>query len=263
MSYTLGRGKLFFLPFAPNTKTPAGGEMYFGNTPEFGLNVESETLDHFSAEEGVRVKDDSVTLQTNRTGSFITDNIDMQNLKTFFNATLVTVTQSAVAVTDQVLAAVGTAKKGHYYQIGATAGNPAGVRGVGSVTVKKGATLGGATSATLNDDYTLDATLGRIYIPATSTINETTDGLWITYTPTAQSRQQLQVTSGATISGSLRFIAANAKGDNVDYFFPYVTLSPNGDFALKGDEWQQLPFNVEVLKLNDSTASMYIDGRPA
>lgn len=263
MSYVLGRGKLFFQPFTANTKVAAGGEQYFGNTPEFSLNVESESLDHFSSEEGVRVKDDSVTLQTNRAGSFITDEINMANLKTFFNADQVTVTQTAVAVTDQVLAAVGAAKKGHFYQIGAVAGAPSGVRGVGTVTVKKGATLGGATALTVDVDYTLDATLGRIEILAGAPINETTDGLWVTYTPAAQTRTQLQVNSGATISGALRFIAANAAGENTDYLFPYVTLSPNGDFSLKGDEWMQLPFNVEVLKLDANTATMYIDGRPA
>jgi len=41
---------------------------------------------------------------------------------------------------------------------------------------------------------------------------------------------------------------------------PYVKLMPNGDFALKGDEWQQLSFNIEVLK-KGTLEAVYMDGR--
>jgi hypothetical protein len=37
-----------------------------------------------------------------------------------------------------------------------------------------------------------------------------------------------------------------------------VQISPDGDFALKGDDWQAMTFSVEVLKLNDSTERQYI-----
>jgi hypothetical protein len=47
----------------------------------------------------------------------------------------------------------------------------------------------------------------------------------------------------------------------MDYLMPYVRLSPNGDFALKSDEWQQLSLNVEILKLADYER-IYVDGRP-
>ena len=48
--------------------------------------------------------------------------------------------------------------------------------------------------------------------------------------------------------------------DKIDYFFPAVSLSPNGDFALKGDEWQQIPLNVEILK-GATNEAIYADGR--
>jgi hypothetical protein len=41
-----------------------------------------------------------------------------------------------------------------------------------------------------------------------------------------------------------------------------VRLSPNGEYALKGDEWQQMSFNLDIQKLNDTTESIYVDGRP-
>ena len=51
----------------------------------------------------------------------------------------------------------------------------------------------------------------------------------------------------------------NPKGADCTYFLPYVKLSPNGDYALKGDEWQQIPLSVEVLKPTNAEA-IYRDG---
>jgi hypothetical protein len=50
----------------------------------------------------------------------------------------------------------------------------------------------------------------------------------------------------------------NAYGVNRTYLFPNVKVRPNGDFALKGDEWQRLTFAVEVLK-SATAEAIYID----
>ena len=68
--------------------------------------------------------------------------------------------------------------------------------------------------------------------------------------------------SGSTaVSGSLRYVAYNPEGEQIDYFMPSVTLSPNGDFALKSDEWQVIPFNIDVTKRDADTAAIYGEGR--
>ena len=256
--YKLGRGKIFFDKFAPGTKIRTG-ELYLGNTPEFNLSAESETLDHFYSDEGVRVKDDSVVLQTNRTATVVTDNISKDNIALWFNGTKSTVTQTATPVADELVSS-GSIIKEAYYQLG-TSLNKAGIRGCTAVTISAGASAGAATPLVLNTDYTLDAALGRIQILPGATVTAT-HNLYADFTPTANTREQITVTSGATVDGALRFVAVNPKGENVDYYMPYVTLSPNGDFALKGDDWQQLPFNIEILQLDDNTASIYADGRP-
>lgn len=56
-NYTLGRGKVYFARFTSG-QVP-GPFRYIGNTPEFNLTIELETLDHFSSDEGIREKDDS------------------------------------------------------------------------------------------------------------------------------------------------------------------------------------------------------------
>jgi hypothetical protein len=250
--YTLGRGRIYFDAFLSNSKTKTG-ERYFGNTSAFSLTIESQTLDHFDSDSGIRVKDDSVLLELNRTGSFTTDNIDPENVALFLLGTSSVLAQASGSVVDEAIANV---KPDRYYQIGATTVLPAGVRDVSAVTVKVG-----ATTKTLGTDYTVDLTLARVYIVPGGTILAD-DDILVSYTKTAKSRVQIITAANATIDGALRFEATNPKGTLLDYYFPYVRLSPNGEYALKGDEWQQISFNLDVQKLDDTTEAIYVDGRP-
>lgn len=83
MNYVVGRGRLFFGQFRPGTRTPRG-QLYFGNTPALSLSQSEDTLDHYSSEGGVRVKDASVSLQNDSSGSFQCDNISLPNLALWF-----------------------------------------------------------------------------------------------------------------------------------------------------------------------------------
>lgn len=251
--YTLGRGRIYFDSFAAGTKNKTG-ERYFGNTPSFSLTMESETLDHFDSDGGIRVKDDSVLLELNRTGSFTTDNIDVENVALFLLGAASVLAQTATPVVDEQ---INDVLKDRYYQLGASPTNPSGVRNVSAVTV----TVAPSTPATLNTDYTIDLTLGLLYIVPTGTIADGSD-LLVDYTPAAVSRQRIITAANAAIDGALRFVATNPKGTLLDYYMPYVRLSPNGEYQLKGDEWQQMSFNVDIQKLNDTTESIYVDGRP-
>lgn len=249
-NYVLGRGKLYFDPFTTGTTTKTG-ERYLGNTPEFNISIESEKLDHFNADSGVRVKDNSVTLEVNRSGSFIVDDISADNVALFFLGTKSTITDAGLSNQVQnITGAIG----GRYYQLG-TAVNKAGLRDVSIDSI-----MAGATTLALTTDYTLEAELGRIYIVAGGAGDA--KNLTVTYDTAANSRTQVVTGAAADVEGALRFVAYNAEGDQRDFYMPYVRLAPSGDFALKGDEWQQLPFNVEILKLNDTTEALYIDGRP-
>ena len=119
-NYTLGRGKFYFSRFLPNTQTPAGF-IYFGNTPEFNLTIEAEMLDHFSSDEGVREKDDSIPLQINRTGTLTTDNIAVRNIALFYfgNDSVVT-TAAAPGLTETIT----DVKLGYSYRLGQSPSNP-------------------------------------------------------------------------------------------------------------------------------------------
>lgn len=257
-NYTLGRGELYFAPFIPGTTTPAGPQEYFGNTPEINLTSESEMLDHFDSDHGIRTKDDSVQLELNRTGTFITDHISPKNLAKWFAGTHEIVTQaSALAQTFTIVGAF----LGGRYQIGATAGNPSGYRGLANVSAIM---VTGAVPLVLGTDYTIDVDTGGFVLLDTGIIvpNDGTEDVTITYDRTATSYNRIKSGSTGSLDGQLFYKSFNPRGAKFDYLFPKVTLSPDGDMALKGDDWQQLGFSFEALKLDDETEVVYTNGRP-
>ena len=177
-NYVLGRGRLYFDRFTP-TQVAAGisastrgeGETYFGNTPDLSMTASEDTLDHFDSDQGVRTKDDSVSLQLDRTGSFTTDNISKENLALYFlsdGATSV-VQVSALAATFEIKAA----RPGKFYQIGAGPSLPAGVRNVSNVSVDKG--VGYATDVPAAANWEIDEATGRIYILPSLTARHDSD----------------------------------------------------------------------------------------
>lgn len=255
-NYTLGRGELRFDKFTTGT-TLKTGERYLGNTPELNLATESENLDHFNSDRGIRVKDKTVLLEKTDSGSFIADEISGENLALWFlGDTSVRTQASAASVVENI---AGTrVKEGTYHQLGADITNPTGVRGITLTSVTSDPV---GTTYVEGTDYTVDLTLGQIYIVPGGGISSG-DPLIATYATLANTREQVIVASDASqIEGALRFISFNPTGPRRDYYWPYIQLRPDGDFALKGDEWQQLSFSFDILKL-DGYASQYIDGRP-
>lgn len=250
-NYTLGRGEVHFGQFATGTQVPRG-ERYFGNTPELGFTAEQESLDHYSSDRGVRIKDQSVILQLDYSGSFITDNVSPENLAAFFLGENLVTTLTGSTVTDEPISDI---EKGLTYQLGTSTNAPSGVRKIASVVVSKG-----VTPLVAGTDYVVDLDLARVTILETSVTLTNGDDLTVDYSVSASSRKRI-ISRSNTIEGSLRYVAANPAGDNIDYFMPWVKLTPNGDFQLKGDEWQQLPFTLEILK-KGTLEAIYMDGRP-
>ena len=95
-NYTLGRGELHFDKFVAGTFNKTG-ERYLGNTPELNRTTESENLDHFNSDRGIRVKDKSIVLEKNDSGTFIADEISDENIALWFLGTQNIVAQPATA----------------------------------------------------------------------------------------------------------------------------------------------------------------------
>ena len=260
--YVIGKGRLYFEQFVPGT-TRGTGELYFGNTPELTTSADAETLDHYDADQGLNVKDESITVENNLTGSFVTDNISPDNVALFFSGSSEPMAQTAQTGKSETLLNV---QRNRHYQLGKTDLTPTGVRHVHTVTIQ----IEGVPLANMGQNVEIDLEKGRIYIEPDAPDIAPGANLTVTYSVAASSRTVV-VGRGDEIRGALRFISANPVGSNKDYYWPYVKITPNGDFALKGSEWMQLGFSFEVLKLAGKervyaeTASITIEhtNRPA
>lgn len=253
-NYTLGRGELHFGQFKPGTTVPRG-ERYLGNSPELSYNATQETLDHYNSDRGIRVKDASVTLQQDYAGALSLDSIDMANLAFFFLGDANTLTTASRTVTAEAFADV---ELGLSYQLGVSSADPAGVRQVSAVAITNTTTPANVPVAGV--DYVVDLARGRYTVLEGATKIAEGDELSAAYTVDASTRDQV-ISKGKTIEGTLRYIANNPAGKNIDYLMPWVKLTPNGDFNLKGDDWQVLPFTIEILK-KGSLEAIYADGQP-
>lgn len=251
-NYTLGRGEVWFSPFIAGGQVPEGFR-YMGNTPELNLTIDQETLDHFSSDFGIREKDDSVPLEVNRTGTMICDDINKENVALFFFGTAAKLTVAlSLALQDDTI----VVKQGLTYQIGRTAANPTGARGLATIIVKD---VTDVTTYILGTDYEEDETRGLVTIIVGGAITDD-DLLHITYDQLAYTADQ--VISGAEpVEGSIKYIEYNPRGQDHDIEIPLCRMSPNGDLSLKGDDWRQIPFNIEILKPVGSEA-IYRNGLP-
>lgn len=187
-------------------------------------------------------------------------------------------TTTAYVVGDVVIPAVAN---NHWYMatVAGTSGGSAPTWPTDGSTVTDGTVTWqdmGLIAYTVTTDYTADADLGRLYtVPggaiATAAALAAASGaelnLNVDYTRAANSRDQVVALSGETKQGALRVIASNLKGPGRDYYYPKVNVTPTGDLVLKGDPesaaYQELSYEIEVLKRDTSTAPAYIDGRPA
>jgi hypothetical protein len=251
-NYTLGRGKVYFSRFKTGTRIPAGFK-YIGNTPEFSLTIEAENLDHFSSDEGIREKDDSVPLEVTRTGSLTTDSIRRENIAYFFFGSSETVVQSAVVSAPESFSNVSP---GTSLKVGITNNNPTGYFGITVTTVTSDPA---GTTYVLGTDYTVTGDMGLINILEDGAILEG-DDIIVTFAVEAKSRDRI-VSGSEPVEGAMMYEAKNPKGRQYNYFLPYVKVTPNGDYNLKGDEWQTLPLSIEVLKPENGEA-IYVDGTP-
>ena len=249
----LGRGEVYFDRYDPVTGLVAG-ERYLGATPNLTVSAETQELEHFSAERGLRVKDESVTLSIDITGTVTIEDMSPENLALFFFGTSETATiASATGVTEDIVA-----KTGHYYQLGMTTAKQEGVENVTSVAVVL-EPAGANTTLTVDVDYTVDLALGRVYIMPGGAV---TDGANVRITYNRSAQTQARVLSGSTlIQGAMRFISYNGVGTQRNFYMPKVTLRPNGEFALKGDEWQNLALNMEILQPGDALSALIASGR--
>ncbi len=239
--YNLGRGKVFFAEILGDG-TP-GEYRDLGNSPEFNINVESETLEHQSSRNGLRVVDNEVVISQKVGVSLSLDEINFQNLAMFMSG------ESGSAPTNPAIAGftvfdwITTAKHGgvslgRWYDLV----NANGVRLYDVATanielIEKG------VPATLVDgtDYILDEKMGRVFFKTTAPNIANADEVTLTATAdgAALTPDEVKALTTSEFTGALKFISENpADADHqTEYQFHQVQLKAEGDFGLIADEF--------------------------
>lgn len=264
----LGRGRL---RFDRHINGIPQGERYLGDTSELNATQDVTTLDFFSSDFGVKEMTDQMALQNTRSGSFITNNISMDNVAAFFGGTVQNEIRSQQTDVKEFLNGGNPVNRGMFYQLGVSEDYPHGLGGVQassfqimyaaagvSISIGDGdiSTISGLTTLP-TANYELDPTTGEIYIEPDAPDLAAPAQIVVQYNRLAQS-QVFTISSDDQVRGSLRFISDNPKGTQKNYYWPLVTLTPNGDYALKGDDWQALSFNFGVLRKDCNTPNQVV-----
>lgn len=246
--HVYGSGELYFDQFEPGTRNLTG-RRYMAYTPNLAITAETENLDGFDPDHGIPEKVVTIQLSTNRTGSFTTESIDAHSIALFLFGSASAFEQDDTPVTEELF----TVRTGLTYQLGGDVGHGMGVRNVTSVSL----TDDDATPVpyTLNEDYTLDAAAGTF-----TWTGEDNAAVLANYTPVTETRE-LILSGTDVVEGQLFFKSFNQSGPQRDVLIPYCKLSPNGEWALKGTEFQQIPFNLEILRLSPDTPAVIVQGR--
>jgi len=253
--YNLGRGVLYAGTLTGGTGLP---KEYFdlGNATEFNLSVETEKLEHQSSRQGLKVVDKEATVSQKVSLSFTLDEINFQNLASFFQGTTASHTNVAVAgFAEWTMIPAPGVVLGRWYDIVNTAGNRAYDIESANLTVKNGTTN---AVLVLNTDYTLDLTMGRIFFLSTAT--GIAAGVTVKVTLAADvgavGVDEVKTLTQTSSAVALKFISQNpANSDKkTEYQFHKVTLKAEGDLALIGDEWTTMPFTA-VAEANEAADS--------
>jgi hypothetical protein len=241
----LGRGSIK-LALLDSGGKPLGFR-HIGNCKVFSLGLEKETLEHKSSRSGVATIDREIPLSQKINVTVTFDEIlNFQNLATFLSGSATqSVTNRAATgtITDAVLAPVAaTTTKGMTYELRDSTGARLYDINPGSLTVKGGATLGGASTLTGAANVEVDAAFGTVFIPATSSFTNG-HGLWFSYT-SAGTEKAVDMVDMMTVSKQsyfLRFEGINAASNDKKFLVDLhsVSLTADGDLALLGDEFAE------------------------
>lgn len=96
-------------------------------------------------------------------------------------------------------------------------------------------------------DYTVDSTVGRLFITADSNIPDGT-AITVNYACAAAEYTRIKGLKETIVEGMLRFVSDNAAGPQQELKIWRTSLVPSGDTALIGDDWSTFSFQGEILK---------------
>ena len=247
-NHVLGAGQLLFERLPEGTRIGTSQYRYLGNTPGFSLGTSEETLDHFDADYGTRAKNFTVTLSTDTTANITLDDISAENLALWFRGVVEQKTIAQAPNQSDVFAGITL---GSVLVLGAADDLPTGAGHVSGVSVESGVETIAAAG-----NWSVDEDAGVLTILPDAVDIADGDSITVKYTQDAATFPL--IIGRADAAYGVLFYKDNATtGIRRDGLFPYVKISPDGDYDLKSDDWQTLGLTVEILKRDPATERVY------
>jgi hypothetical protein len=237
LNYMVGKGKVYFDEFDANGNQT--GELDLGNDPSFNNNPTTETLDHYSSMEGVKLKDKSANISTDVNITFTLDEINIDNLNiALFGNGIHYVAQGDGNAVDEAM----VARLGKWVKLGGadivrrnlTAGTVVVTNAAGTITYVEGT------------DYAVDYEIGRIFTIIGGAIADA-QNILVDYTWGAQSLPAVYPATNVDKEGLLRFVGNSTFGFDYEVVYWRVKLKVTGDIGLISEEWANIEFEAEVL----------------
>lgn len=253
--YVLGRGVIRFAKNNPLTGLPdVNGFRDLGNAPAFTVTQTTEDLKHQNSRSCLKFTDKRFVLSQEVGLSFQLDETrNFENLAMFLSGT-VSIYDNAhdTAFVDAIQ--VSAVKKGNWYEMrNATGERIYDLTAAGMVyTIEKGPAPG--TVMVLGVDYEVDASMGLFRVIPASVVAVDGDSIIMTITTPATTPNDLDQVNALLVSevtGTLLFVQDNAGdcGTKVEWRFHQVSLSPDGELPMIGDEVSVMSF-VGIAQVN-------------
>lgn len=243
----LGRGEIYFDRFLGTSRD---GERYLGNTPAFRIEREVKRLERMTSYRGQKQQRKSAVISETISGSITTDHMATENVGLWHGADGESeVAGDALVPFSETL----VVKRDRFYQLGLPE-NGVGLSYIDNAQVRLTNISGVVLTPGVH--YVLDRTAGRISIPESSPLSNGAT-IFVRYFK-RPSASTLMKTSGQETFGALRYVSQNPYGPQVDYFFPQVRLTPRGAVDMKGDEFRQMSFDIEAIRLAPNLPLVYL-----
>lgn len=255
--YTLGRGITRLAALTAAGLPDSDGFRDLGNATEFNITVSVEDVRHQSSRTQLKFTDKRCTISQEVGLSFILDEMNFQNLADFFSGTTEVYDNPHdvvwVAHEDSLISSA--VKVGNWYQLydddsGAAEHGLNRIYDLGAAGVVfdvEEDPAGVPVALALGVDYEVDLEMGLMrFLPSSILVadGDTVGWALTVAASTPQDLDQVNALIRADVVGALHFTQTNAcdQGNKSEYLFHKVSLSPDGDLPLIGDDIQTASF---------------------
>ncbi len=229
-----GGGRLYFKK--KNSDGSFDPLMYFGKTDGITMNTAIEWAEHMDTETCESVLDARFPSSKTTTVGFTTSDVTLEMLNRAMLGEIVEVDQPAE--TDKIIAVDGTlVKQGYIVDLG--------------VVNATGITVDTYVEGT---DFTFDSKAGYLAIITDGGI---ADGTPLTVTLADVPAQTRRISAAMKVSallGEFVVVTSSQTGNNYKYTFKNISVTMDGDFAIKGAEIGTISFAGSVM-IDTTTAS--------